>query len=77
MKKHRTTFPGEIDFSGWWVKSSHGIIAQLTKLNRDLHGHCVYSLLFSNGQTGNGTHTMATLIGSGVTIRKDKKELDE
>jgi len=71
----RTTFPSTVDFSGWWIRSKKGIVAQLDKITRDLHGYVEYSLTFSNGQTGNGRYTMEELIENGVVIRHLKKDI--
>ena len=77
-KRHRTIFPGNIDFSGWWLKSKTGTVAQLILDGRNLHEHNIYSLCYSNGQTGSGVFTMEQLLEAKVTaIRRSKEDLDD
>lgn len=75
-KRHRTTFPNTVNFSGWWVLSKKGCVAQLKKAGRNLHEHSLYVLKFANGQTGNGQFTIEQLRESGATqIRREKQDL--
>lgn len=76
-KRCRTIFPSSLNFTGWWIRSKKGLIAQLEKTGRDLRTHILYSLHYSNGQIGNGIFTTENLIKNGVTIAHSKKELDD
>lgn len=76
IKRYRTTFPNNVNFSGWWVLSKKGCVAQLEKSGRNLHEHILYVLKFANGQTGNSSSTIVQLRESGVThICREKEDL--
>ena len=72
--RHRTTFPGTVDFDNWWIKSKRGTVAQLIKCGRNLHEHNLYSLRYSNGQAGNGTFTTEQLLKSEVVAIRNSEE---
>jgi len=80
MKRHRTRFPGNVNFSGWWAKafkSSRGTIARLQKEGFDLREHVVYSLKFDNGQTGNGRYTSEDLLEKEIIIRLNREDFND
>lgn len=72
--RHRTLFPGHVDFSGWWVKSSHGrAVGQLERLGRNLHCDNVYHIIYHDIE-GNGEFLTETLLEAGTTITLHKPE---
>lgn len=78
--RHRTTFPGRVDFDGWWIKSPKGTVAQLRRAGRDISRNVreqnVYQLLFiANRQEGDGYWTVEELLEAGAVIRVDKEML--
>lgn len=74
-KRHRTTFPNNGNFDGYWVKSKiHNAIAQLILQGRNIRADHTYSLLFASGQLGDGLWTTEELIEKGATITHDKPE---
>ena len=76
--RHRNSFPGNVDFSNWWIQSKTGTIAQLDKVGRNLHEHNTYSLRFANGQTGGRSYTTEQLLEAGVVaIRSNKESLND
>ena len=78
MSRHRSVFPGNVDFSNWWIKSKKGIVAQLTRVGLDPREQNLYGLIHSNGQVGNGSFTMERLLESGVaSIRPSKESLND
>ncbi len=71
--RHRTVFPGEVNFSGWWVVGQkHKITGQLDKCGIDLWMHVLYNICFTDGQRGNGEWTTEELIESGAKISREK-----
>jgi len=78
MNSHRSSFPGNVDFSQWWIRSKTGTVAQLTRVGRNLHEQNLYSLTYESGQIGNGSFTIEQLLESGVVaIRPNKESLND
>jgi hypothetical protein len=74
-KRHRTTFPGGGDFSGYWVRGKTlRTIARLVHQGRNIRTDHTYSLLFTSGQLGDGLWTTEELLEKGATITHDKPE---
>lgn len=75
MKRHRTAFPADVNFSGWWATGPRGTTSgQLTKLRVDPSGRVQYRLLFDNGQVGTRVWTIDDLAAVGATIRRERNE---
>jgi hypothetical protein len=77
MKHYRTSFPSNVNFDGWFIKSKKGCIAQLVQNGRNLHEHNLYTLRHANGQTGSGLFTMEMLVECCVSIRFHKEDLND
>jgi len=77
MIRTRTQFPAGINFSGWWIKSKKGIIAQLDKCGSSIREEILYHLVFNDGlvETGNGIWTTEMLTEAGANIRRTHEEL--
>lgn len=66
IKHFRTSFPNHVNFSGWWLLSKKGCVAQLIKKGRNLHEHILYVLCFKNGQIGYQQFTIENLMENGA-----------
>jgi len=79
IPKHRTTFPGRVDFTGWYVLSKKGCVAQLKKVGRTLREDNLYSLVHEgNGQTGNGVFLIQDLVNEGrCIVRRERTMLNK
>ncbi len=76
MKRHRTIFPGKADFTGWWILSKRGRVAQLNKVGRNLHECNLYALIHEgNGQQGDGEFLLEQLLENGCVIRLEREDL--
>jgi len=76
MMRHRTTFPANCNFHGWWVKSTKGRVAQLIRDGRDTHDAILYHLRFNSEHVGdgNGVWTTEKLVESGCVIRLTREQ---
>jgi len=76
--RHRTIFPPNVDFAGWWIKSPNGLIAQLIRDSRDRHDAILYHLRYNDEQVGdgNGRWTAEKLTETRCVVRRTREEVE-